>query len=208
MPADAAVPLDLLARLLASIAGVIHDRPVQDLVAGRLWLDTARTTGEEALWDRGIDAVGRAGVHARDIMWALDEPSVRLDHLDDDLAEMGARVGGPEVVVQVDGVVDAGALSALSAALHPVLVDVLLGGGRAHRIGVRGHADSLHATVAADHGVAGAAPRPWLELATIRVVAAGGRMGATVRGATTVTELAVPVGTGSDPRSGGQAPAA
>ena len=192
MPVDAAVPLDLLDRLLASIAAVVHDRPVQDLVAGKLLVETGRATGDGALLDRGLVAVGRAGDRARDVMWALQPVRLRPDHVARDLAELSARIGAPEVAVQA-GAVDDAALAVVGAAVHALAVDVWLGGGRAHRIAVGGDAAGLHATVVADHGTA-ERTRPWLELAALRVEGAGGRTGATQRGTTTVTDLAVPAG--------------
>lgn len=204
-PADGsdAVVVDgsLLADLLHSVATTLHDRPVQSLVAGRLLVETGIGVGPHGeVIARGLGAIAAAAEQTRDLMWALDGVSLRPGHLAVDIADAVARGGfsggAVEVVVALDHDPDEGyahAVGVLLQAVHELLVGVLLAGGHAVRLAVKGDAEALHATLVSAPTGAGSDTGPWARLARARLAAAGGDVATAIEGDARVARLSLPL---------------
>lgn len=172
-------PIALLDRLLDHIATVIHDRPVQQIVAAKLLLETGMGQGERpSLVDRGLGAIDEAGQLSRDIMWALATPKLRVDRLEQDLREMVSRAGGQDhsvvTSVEVAGPLTPELLEAVFAAVHSALADAVLSGRTAWTVEVSVSSERIAAEVVMDATPGPAAERVWVLLAATRIEAAGG----------------------------------
>ena len=177
--AGGAVGLDLVDALLADVAGVLHDKPVQSLVAAKLMLQAASGGPDDPMAARGMDALDRAATLSRDVMWALDRRPPGED-LRTSLVEMLDRGGDPEHGVEVTVAADVHAAQArpLLAAVQDLVVDAVLPGGAVREVVVEESAEvpgTIVATVATDAGP-DRVPGLWVDLATQRVTAAGGTL--------------------------------
>ncbi len=199
---SASVPLALVEQLLVSVAGLLHDRPVQSMVAGRLMIETALPSElSDSLLARGVRAVTTAAEQSRDVMWALTPPGVRGNAL---RADVHAAVGrgthdAPlEVVVAVDPDVDHGLVTTLVRALHLVAVEVLFAGGAVTAVRVDSDAEGLQAEMSA---TTGRLDSPWLALAAHALKGTDGGPPATIQatvqpaedGGGLTVELRIPV---------------
>ncbi|WP_370327153.1 hypothetical protein [Euzebya sp.] len=174
---SAALSLDLLESLLGFVAAAIHDRPVQQLVAARLMLETVGVADQ--LSERGMAALSTAGEQARQIMWALTAPTFRPSHLAEDLERSlsdAAPAASPAVRVDLGDEVAPEVWGVLVTAVHDVAVDVLLGGQQLVEVAVSADAEGVEARVTSTGGSAGevGTAGPWVQLAGIRLADVGG----------------------------------
>lgn len=178
-PADAPsgqVGLDLVDALLGDIAGVLHDRPVQSIVAAGLMLQSVTPPEDQrAMAERGLGALDRAGQLSRDLMWALDR---RAPHggLRASLLEGLDRAGHPEdgLTVEVPDPVPPTTAELLYAVIVDVVVDVALTGGWVRSVRVEVADGHVTAEVVTSPGRAAGSAGPWLRLATGRLSGHGG----------------------------------
>lgn len=172
------VSVAVVDRVLTVLSAVLHDRPIQALVAARLLVESGSADGGAGadVLQRGLDSIGRAAELSRDVMWAVDRRPPALDgraggDLVGPIEEVLARAAGDEgmsVHLDLDGVADPTALSALVAACHDVLAGAVLAGGHGRSVEVAGGGRALRALVTTvGH------PRPgddaWLLLAAARL---------------------------------------
>lgn len=172
------MPLDLVGQLLADIAGVLHDRPIQSIVAAKLLVETAAaTSGEDgaALQARGLHALDTAGQLSRDVMWALQPFECTPDRLRADLGDHFDRVADPAGLdIHVDLAVDVPArlLRPVMAALHAAVAGAALRGARMSAVQVVADQASLQVTATLQGP--SARGRAWDHLATHHLRRASG----------------------------------
>lgn len=172
------VGLDLVDALLGDIAGVLHDRPVQSIVAAGLMLQSVTPPEEQrAMAERGLGALDRAGQLSRDLMWALDRRAPHGD-LRASLLEGLDRAGHPEdgLAVEVPDPVPHAIAELLYAVIVDVVVDVALTGGWVRSVRLEEIRDVIAVEVVTSTGRAAGAQGPWLRLATARLTARGGSL--------------------------------
>jgi hypothetical protein len=167
-------------RMLAQLAAVIHDRPVQGLVAGKLMLETATAgPGAAELVTRGLLALSTSGEHLRDLMWALTLPSIRPDHPDDDLVDAVSRIRAEDdgsTSTSDVGDADHEAVITLASVAQALAADALLTGGRLLSFRVQHDAEALRCQMVTSSSTTDAVEGPFVHLARVRLAAAGGRL--------------------------------
>lgn len=194
----AVVPLPLLDDLLESVAGLLHDRPVQSLVAARLLLETAMAPVEQDdMVDRGLQAITSAGEQARDVMWALGGVSLRAGHVPEDVRDAMTRLAAPgevvAVTVQIDDDIDVALVELVVQTVHEVLVEVMSGGGHVQRVQLVSDAEALHVSVHSGPVLVVADDSPWVRLARLRLRTAGGWLTHGPEGEGHTTEITLPL---------------
>lgn len=186
--------LGLLDTVRAQAAAVLHSSAVQQVVVAKLALETAvpAIADPPPLLARVSLALERAAEQARDLMWALEPPSVRPEHLREDLGELLARVAGEGCVVDVavDGPVDRARLDPVVAALHDLMLDVLAAKTTVTAARLEDDGDRLQATVVDG---AGAGPaQVGRQLAATRMAVLGGTVESTADGDVRTTVIRGP----------------
>lgn len=166
---------------MADVAALVHDRTVQSILAARLMIQSAISDDQaNQLLDRGLESLERAGTQARDLMWVLQPPKIRPDHLEEDLAALLRRTGregyGPAVSVQADGA-DPAMTEALAGAIQAFAAGLFIVSGHVEQVVVRKDAKAVGATVnyvLAENDPLHDRLAPWLGLASGRLAGVNG----------------------------------
>lgn len=179
------VPVGVVDAVLARVAAVLHDQPAQSLVAAGLMLESSGS--DDPVLARGLDAVRRANVQVRDVMWSLVRTNPSSDRLAGDLRETYERVADPAqgLTVEVDDGVseaDPDDLAALATAAHDAVIALIDAGGTISSIALRTEDDALVLTVTTGQPVNADLASPWLDLATARLASRTGSVTVTADG--------------------------
>jgi|GEM_PF-5234849 len=187
----AGVPLEVVDGLLATIAQVLHDRPVQQLVAARLLLESSGGSGP--MFDKGLSAVSTGGQLSRDIMWAVTRVPLEADafelHLQDTFERAADPDQGLEMRVTAPTELPTVVVEGIVHACHDVVADAVMRGGSLRRLDAAGEPGRLRMTVVTRDG---REDGPWVELARRRVRLGGGRLTVERDGDDIITVLEAP----------------
>lgn len=170
--------LQVLDACLASTAAALHDRPVQQLVAAKLMIETVLATDQrDDMVGRAVEVIGTAGQQTRDLMWLLTAPVLRADALAEDARDALARGGDPDrlrrTTVSLDDDVDADDVRCVVRSVHHVLAAAHLAGVDPSAVRVSSDAEAVEGVVVLEADVGGSA---WSRLAAARAGVAGGTL--------------------------------
>ncbi|MEE8599593.1 hypothetical protein [Euzebya tangerina] len=192
----------LVDELLELIGDVIHDGPVQQLVAAKLLVESAMPAATRTeLEARAITSMASASQQSRVIMWALARPGVRPRMAHVDVPQALSKLEGASITVDVPDSVPAPVLGGVVQAVHHLCGGSVMAGHEVTAVELTHSGTTLSCRIVVD----GPGPAAvWVDLARHRLAALGGAVEVDRREGATIVTVHAPSTDHPTGHSGGQ----